>query len=291
MCWRFPEQLLHGHNRHQPGYACLIGGCQSGTRYDDRDERRTTLQAGASFSSTKGFTTLGQNPGIINTAGFNVTFSGPNNGSLEQTGAGSLTLSNGAIGKAAADSGTLILPNATSGRVTLLQGGTLRAAGTLTGLTWIGSGSTLDIGGPTAATLSVGTLSSPFFGANSLTVDFGIGATSSDLLNLTGPFPLPQFSPAGALQFEFQNLGGLTTGVDYPVITFANSSVFPPNANIFAFAPDMASNGFDGTFNVTSTGVTVQFTSVPEPSTTAVPLRAGLCLATRGTPSTAQAND
>jgi hypothetical protein len=160
--------------------------------------------------------------------------------------------------------------------VTLTQGGTLQAAGALDGFGWVTSGVSLDIGGPAAATLSIHTLFTPFLGGNNLTVDFGIGSTSSDLLKLTGPGqPISPLTPAGAMQFEFQNLGDLTTGVDYPVITFANSTSFPPNANIFAFAPDMASKGFDGTFHVTSMGVTVRFTSVPEPGTTALLLTQG----------------
>jgi fibronectin-binding autotransporter adhesin len=236
----------------------------------------TTLQAAGNFSSTKGFTTLGSNPGIINTAGFNVTFSGPNNGYIEQMGGGSLTLSNGSVGKAVANGGTLILPNATSGQVTLIQGGTLQAAGTLTLINLSANGSTLDIGGPAAATLSTTflTLAHPFFGGSAV-VDFGIGATSSDLLNLIGLGPpITSLTPAGAMQFEFQNLGGLKTGVDYPVITYG-STAFPPKVNVFAFAPDMASKGFDGTFHVTSTGVFVNFTSVPEPGTTALLLVQG----------------
>ncbi len=240
----------------------------------------TTLQAGGSFSSTKGFTTIGHAPGVVNTGGFNVTFSGPNDGYLEQTGDGTLTLSNGTTGKTVVNGGTLVLPNATSGQASIGQGGTLQAAGTLSGIFSAQNGATLDIGGPAAATLTTTFVSLPTsFTPGHLLVDFGIGATSSDLWNFAGLGP-PFFglSAPGILQFEFQNLGGLKTGVDYPVITFAAATPFPPDANTFAFAPDMASKGFEGTFDVTSTGVFVNFSSVPEPGTTALLLMQGSVL-------------
>jgi hypothetical protein len=130
--------------------------------------------------------------------------------------------------------------------------------------------STLDIGGPAAATLTtngyVNTTS------NSLRVNFGIGASSSDFWTIAGATSLP--SSSVAFQFEFQNLGGVKTGVNYPLMSFNTFPSSPP-ASVFAFAPDMAAAGWAGTFSPSSFGVSVRFTSVPEPDVTALLLLQG----------------
>ncbi|HEY4308880.1 MAG TPA: autotransporter-associated beta strand repeat-containing protein [Pirellulales bacterium] len=234
------------------------------------DIGNATLQAAASFSSTKGITSSAEPIGRLDTAGFNVTFSGPLTGTINKFGAGTLTLSNPNVGTTDVIGGTLVLPNPITGNVNLGQGTTVQVAGTLGSLGW-STGGTLDIGGPAAATLT--TANAIGFSA-SLLVDFGIGSTTSDLWNFSG-FTSPfNFASPGSVQFDFQNLGGLATGVDYPIITFANTP-FPPNANIFAFAPDMAAKGFYGTFHITGHAVMVNFSSVPEPGLTALLLLQG----------------
>jgi hypothetical protein len=79
------------------------------------------------------------------------------------------------------------------------------------------------------------------------------------------------------LQFEFQSLGGLMTGVEYPLMSFTGSGQFP-TANMFAFAPDMAAAGWAGAFSVTPSGAFVRFTSVPEPATTGLLLLQGAAI-------------
>jgi fibronectin-binding autotransporter adhesin len=231
-----------------------------------------TLRAGGSFSSTKGFTSGGS----IDTAGFDVTFSGTDAGFLTKAGLGTLTLTNPSTGNTLITAGVLNLPHATSGTVQLF-GGTLQAAGTLS---WLDSSSAsgipiLDLGGTAAATLTTGNFHPSPFGT--LRIDFGIGSHSSDFWAISSPIsPFP--SNAGAFQFEFQNLGGVTTGVDYPLMSF--STFFSaPSPNIFAFAPDMAAAGWAGTYKTTTTGVSVRFSSVPEPSATAMLLIQGAVLA------------
>lgn len=223
------------------------------------------LMAAGNFSSSKGITNTTDVSGAINTAGFNVTFSGPvtNVGKL---GLGTLTLTNPVVGNINASAGTLALPNVTSGTVSL--GGTLQGSGTLTLLADSSSKPVLDIGGTAAAQLTTN-IFRPGNPSSLLTVDFGLGSGASDLWTISsgglGPFLL---NP-GSIQFEFRNLGGVTTGVDYPLISFSDSPTVQP-ASAFAFAPDMAAAGWSGTFTSTSSGVSVRFTSVPEPSTVAL---------------------
>ena len=49
-----------------------------------------TLKAAGNFSSSKGITKTTANSGVIDTAGFNVTFSGPANTALGKSGLGAL---------------------------------------------------------------------------------------------------------------------------------------------------------------------------------------------------------
>jgi hypothetical protein len=235
------------------------------------------LKAAGNFSSSKGITKTTANLGVIDTAGFNVTFSGPANTALGKSGLGALTLTTPVVGTINVNAGTLVLPNITSGSVGLL-GGTLQASGTLTSLflsTDPNAKLVLDIGGPPAANLTTKKFTSQSLNTL-LTVDFGLGSDGSDLWTISSGglngfgFPL---NP-GRIQFEFFNLGGVTTGIDYPLISYSSSALAqPPSA--FAFAPDMAAAGWSGTFTSTSSGVSVRFTSVPEPSVTALLLLPG----------------
>ena len=206
-----------------------------------------TLQAAGSFSSAKGITMTSPAIGSVNTAGFNLTFTGATSGTIFQNGQGTLTLTN-TTADTFVQAGTLALPNGEFGEVTLF-GGNLQAAGILSYLSInvqsfpSSSPSILDIGGPAAAHLS--TNSFDFLEGN-LQIDFGIGSKSSDLWSIFGNPFLPFAS--GAFQFEFENLGGVATGVNYPLMSFQSS--FAPSS-IFAFAPDMAAAGWAGTFTTT----------------------------------------
>ena len=189
-----------------------------------------TLQAAADFSSTKGIAPGAGFAGAIDTAGHHdVTFGGPNTGTVTKTGDGTLTLTNAATGSTYVSAGTLALPHATTGNATL-QGGTLVAAGTLTSLSTDGTPSILDIGGPVRSTLSIG--SAPAL--NGLTIDFKMGGAAHDILYFTGNATFP--TAPDSLNFEFQNLGGVTTGVNYLLISLPFLAL-APSASIFSFAP------------------------------------------------------
>ncbi len=216
-----------------------------------------TLQAAGSFSSAKGITMISPAIATVNTAGFNLTFTGATNGSVFKNGQGTLTLTN-TTATNFVEAGTLALPNGESGDVEIL-GGNLQVAGTLPSLDvelFSTSTSILDIGGPAAARLTTNSFG---LSGGSLLIDFGIGSTSSDFWTISGNSFLP-FN-TGAFQFEFQNLGGVATGINYPLMSF--STFGAPSTSIFAFAPDMAAAGWSGTFTTTTTGVSVRFTSVP----------------------------
>jgi hypothetical protein len=133
----------------------------------------------------------------------------------------------------------------------------------------------LDLGGIAAATLTTGIFEPSSSGH--LQIDFGLGSGSSDFWAISSRVDF-FFSSQAAFQFEFKNLGGVTTGVNYPLMSFPNS--FPaPSPSIFAFAPDMAAAGWAGAFQTTTTGVSVSFSAVPEPSTTAMLSMQGAALA------------
>ncbi len=181
-----------------------------------------TLVAAQSFSSSKNLTRGTNFVGVIDTGANNVTFSGTNSGGFQKTGSGTLTLSNPAAGTVFVTRGTMIPPNPTSGNATL-QGGTLLAAGTLSTLQ-IQSASTLDIGGTSGSTLTTSSFSGTgSLTAGELTVRFGLGASASDLWKITN------FTGFGASNeaflFDFQDLGGVTTGTAYTLINA--TSVFP----------------------------------------------------------------
>jgi hypothetical protein len=129
------------------------------------------------------------------------------------------------------------------------------------GNTLYGQQSTLDIGGTDAATLTT-TILSQSSGSN-LQILFGVGSESRDFWVISTPLSFAATSE-GAFQFAFHNLGGVTIGHDYPLMSF--SSFFgAPSPNLFTFAPEMAEAGWAGTFSTTSTGLSVRFSSVPVP--------------------------
>ncbi len=216
-----------------------------------------TLRAAAAFSSAKGFELSGN----VDTGSFNVEFSGPNNGSITKFGTGKLTLTNPATGLTQVSGGVLALPNATSGHVAL-RGGTLQAAGSLSEINAT-YGGVLDLGGVAPATLQTD-LYCPTLSV--VQIEFGIGSGSSDFLaisELATPFSIYPFG--SPFLFDFHNLGGVMTGVDYPLVSFPVSGA---NAvpGTFGFAPDAIAAGWAGTFILTSEGVSVRFASVPEPA-------------------------
>ena len=240
-------------------------------------ELNGTLRAAGSFSSVRGFSPASF--GTIDTAGFDLAFSGANASGFTKSGFGTLTLSSPVAGTTTVTAGVLVLTHPSSGTVKL-QGGTLQVAGVLTELDGpaVPGAAVLDIGGPAASSLTTGTFGQSSTG--SLHVMFGIGAAGSDSWLTGGSLPIN----AGALQFEFQNLGGVTTGVDYPLISFITAT---PSVNTFALSPESAAAGWAGTFKVTAgiNGqpglVTVRFTSVPvpEPSGMVLALVGGTLLA------------
>ena len=216
-----------------------------------------TLKATGGFSSAKELRQSTSLAGVIDTNGNNLSFAGGVTGSFSKTGAGTLTLTNGATGNFSLRQGTLALPNAVSGSVTL-AGGNLVAAGTLGSVT-LSSTSTLEIGGAGAATLASGL---SVGGGAQLTIAFDVGSGMSDHWNVTGFFPSLSISPV--FLFDFRDLGGVTTVADY--VLFAKSSIGPaPQVSAFALTPSAIGAGWNGTFSVTPTAVSIRFTTVPAP--------------------------
>ncbi len=233
-----------------------------------------TLRTVQSFTSTKGITSLPGTRGSIDTAGNNVTFSGANTGSITKSGAGTLTLSNAAIGSVSVSGGTLILTNSTSGDASLFSG-TLQARGRLSNLVVAGN-ATLDIGGSEAATLALGSFN-PSAGVGILTVRFGLGLTAaaSDLLTASSTIVVSG-AAQNSILFDFQDLGGAQTGTDYTLIS-ANLIGSPsPFFTPFAFSPASTAAGWKGTISTGASGVTVNFTAVPEPGVSTLLGLAGL---------------
>ncbi|MEA3188357.1 MAG: autotransporter family porin [Chthoniobacter sp.] len=223
-----------------------------------------TLKAAGNFSLAQNLTRSTSFVAVIDTGGFNVTVSGSNS-ALQKSGSGTLILTNSAVGSVTLASGTMQLTRPTSGNATI-NGGTLIGSGTLSSLAFSGTTGILDIGGAPAFTLDAPISSSSLLSLSRLTINFGIGSSGRDLWKLTSA-PFFFNAAAGTFRFEFQNLGGATTGTNYTLMTFP--STFPsPSSSIFAFAPDMAAAGWTGTFLTSGTDVRVSFTSVgavPEP--------------------------
>lgn len=223
-----------------------------------------TLAAAQSFSSTKGFTNPIPQAGVVNTGSFNVVFSGTNTGAISKTGTGTLTLSNPAPGTVDLEQGILNLSNPTSGSITL-AGGTLLSAGNLSSLSLLNS-STLDIGGAGAATLATQQFSTSGGTSAAVTVRFDLGLSSSDLWTIGSSFAFPT-SGTPVFLFDFQNLGGVAAGQDYTLMNI-QSGGGSLTSSMFGLAPSAVTAGWNGTFNVTPTQVTVHLTATPEPSAT-----------------------
>ena len=228
------------------------------------------LQANASFSSLKGFGGGWLTPGTINTNGYNLTFAGANSGAIIKSGSGTLTLSNPGAGAILLNQGMLALPNAKSGFVSL-YGGTLLVSGDLSQLNFFAS-ATLDLGTSAAGHLTTtsASIEIPYEQLPSfqLTIDFGVGSKQSDLWtigsdsNPPGDFPYAGSNP---VLFDFSNLGGAATGVNYPLVDLAGTYPPPFAPDSFAVSPDSAAAGWAGTFTTSGTTLYVNFSSVPEP--------------------------
>jgi hypothetical protein len=85
----------------------------------------------------------------------------------------------------------------------------------------------------------------------------------------------PYFAPL--VLFYFQNLGDVALGTSYALMKWKSASGSSISRFDFAIAPDSIAEGWSGTFNVTSTGLNITFSSVPEPGTYAL-LAFGLAL-------------
>lgn len=217
-----------------------------------------TLVAAQSFTSNKGLSRGTTASGKIDTAGFDVTFSGANTGALVKTGLGTLTLSNPAAGTVTVSQGTLVLPGATSGSVTL-SGGVLKATGNLTSLS-LTSSSTLDIGGTGAASLTLGSISVQNGASHTFRFDLGISAQDLLAINNTNSLFL---TGAPVFLFDFNDLGGVAIGTSYTLINMSTSGI--PGNHPFAIAPSALAAGWNGTFTAANNKVSVTFTSTPEP--------------------------
>src|SRR5581483_691298 len=160
--------------------------------------------------------------------------------------------------------GILNLSNPTSGSITL-EGGTLLSAGNLSSLS-LQNSSTLDIGGAGAATLATQQFSAFSGSSAAVTVRFGLGLSTSDLWTIGSSSVFPTSGTAVFL-FDFQNLGGVAAGQNYTLMNI-QSGGGSLTSSMFAFAPSALTAGWNGTFNVTPTQVTVHLTATPEPSAT-----------------------
>ena len=76
-------------------------------------------------------------------------------------------------------------------------------------------------------------------------------------------------SATSLFQFDFQNLGGVQTGVSYQLMTFPSTGLAPATT-LFAIAPDATAAGWVGTFTTTTTSASVKFTATPEPDVAAI---------------------
>lgn len=231
-----------------------------------------TLKAAGSFSSTKSLTNGAPNGGVIDTAGFDVAFSGTNS-LLSKTGAGTLTLSNASPGNVLVFQGTLALTNPSSGSVGLL-GGTLLASGSISGLRSY-TASTLDIGGSIPTVLTTKSLRLESVGP--LTVRFDLGPSAQDLWAITETVTVSTPVPRNLLLFDFHSLGNIAPGSDFTLMEFGSSSR-PLTSSMFGFAPAAIAAGWRGTFSVVSNEVHVRIATAPEPGSVALLVFGGMAL-------------
>lgn len=217
-----------------------------------------TLQAAGSFTSVK---SLQGGAGTVDTAGYNVSFTGGNNtGSFTKAGAGMLLLT-GSVSSATLLAGTLNLSNLATGNaasLTLLGGRLEASGGGVQRVTSFGSPAEISPGAiGQAASLTLGTLLVFSTGV----VDFDLGSNASDALTVSSFLSV---SNTSGLLFRFGNLGGTKTGTAYPLLTLPS---FGGGASASQFGIDAASTaaGYQGTFAVNGNMVSVTFTAVPEP--------------------------
>jgi len=223
--------------------------------------------------------------GTIDTGAHDLSFSGRNLAAIAKQGAGRLTLTHPDAGRVYLQGGTLVLPAPATGEV-VLSGGTLQAQGTL-GRLEFQAGSRLDIGGLAPATLTTDEFEMGRGRNAKLTVDFGIGANGSDLWRIGRPVTSGPDAP-GSILFDFDNLGGLTTGTPYTLITVSR---FIP-ASTFGLAPDLVTAGWQATFMSLPDSVQVQFSQIPEPSAAMLLLAcSGVLGLTRSRPSVGSERD
>ncbi|HVE15676.1 MAG TPA: autotransporter-associated beta strand repeat-containing protein [Chthoniobacterales bacterium] len=235
-----------------------------------------SLQARASFVLSKNLVTVGSSGITIDTNGNSIIATGTLSGGVSKTGLGPLQLNQAQVGSVSLRQGILRTPNVTSGSVSFAGSGVrLEAKGSLDSI-FLSAPGTLSIGSSSeAAALSIGSLSLNGGPNLSLTLDFGIGANVQDLLTLQSPFSTGSVN-AGTFLFAFTDLGGLDTGVDYRVISFATSGSFL-DASDFALTPALLQAGWKAKFTIDSAGVKVNFSAVPEPGTWGL-LMLGSCL-------------
>jgi fibronectin-binding autotransporter adhesin len=223
-----------------------------------------TLRATASFTSSKNLKRGENGIGVVDTAGFDVTFAGKETHPLSKTGAGTLRLPGTTSTILHLAAGTVVLPNLISGFVSL-SGGTLIAAGNLTELR-IDGPATFELGGSNGTVFQLNSARN-FGSSNPLTIRTGVGI-GGDLLRINSlSFPFT-YNP-GSVLFDFENLGGVAVGNSYTLITFG-SALFLPNASTYAISPVAAAAGWSGTFSAVGNNVNITFSSVPEPGSAAL---------------------
>ncbi len=165
------------------------------------------LRAAGNITSAKGFDPA-SNGGIIDTPGVQRSICRHRVCNLTKVGSGTLTLGHAMTGSLGIAQGNVVLLNGDpTGAVTFGGTSMLQVAGTIGKLSM--EGGTLDIGGTVAATLDnrSNRVSQLLIHASR----FRIGSAQSDFWSITQPVLFPFSFGRPSFQFEFQNLGGLTT--------------------------------------------------------------------------------
>ncbi len=222
-----------------------------------------TLQSTAGFTSTKSLQGSG---GTIDTGSNTVAFTGKTNtGSFTKNGAGILSLT-GQVGSISVNAGTLQLTNLTGTTTSFITLGNARLEAGVNGLQGVTSfGGTNAVISPgahgQAATLPIGSL----FVYGQTVVDDDLGSAGHDLLSVSSNLDLST-GTGPALLFRFNNLGGVQTGVAYPVLQLPSSQAFFFNTDSLGIDSVSAAAGYKGAFSVVNGTVDVTFSAVPEPS-------------------------
>jgi len=215
-----------------------------------------------------GYTLNGQNLQSGNTLGITANSDATIVGPLPyltfmKDGMGTLSINQAASQTYGVSAGRLRVTTALGGYA-IIQGGTLETAGNIGTLRVAGAG-TLDIGGYAAAQLSLSGFSYLDDPSTKLTIRFGLGSTAQDSLSID---PFTVVPSTGAYYFDFENLGGLATGVSYTLISQGKMT---PSS--FHLSPELVDQGWVATFSpVTQVfgqdpqGLKVTFAAIPEPS-------------------------